>query len=78
MKTDLNCDQCGKDIQLGEEHLSLTKNIEYAEWVPERKRIEIQPSESEQLLTICWDCVKGCDNYNLANMYLKKFEDKKV
>jgi hypothetical protein len=50
------CDRCGKVIYYGNAFVSINRYIEQAEFSIARNRVEIQPIDSFQILTLCGAC----------------------
>ena len=50
------CDRCGKVIYYGNAFVSINRYIEQAEFSIARNRVEIQPIDSFQILTLCGSC----------------------
>lgn len=63
-----SCDHCKKEILEGNAMMSITRNIEQADWNFPENDFEITIVESLELITLCGRCAN-----NLDTETLKKF-----
>jgi len=62
------CDKCGKPIMLGNAYVSITRNIEQAEYDLISDEEEIQVIDSEQIITLCGKCGNAFDTDKLERI----------
>lgn len=62
------CDRCGKSIPFGNAFVSINRYIEQAEFSIERKRVEYQPIDAVQIVTLCARCGNLFDHHTLAKI----------
>ncbi len=57
MKKELtSCDKCGQIIHFREAHVSISRYVEVSEYSISRRRIETQPIDAVNLMTLCARC----------------------
>ena len=61
-----SCDRCGKVIDYGNAHVTISRNVEYAELVIATNQKEIQVIDSEVIFTLCAHCGHSFDARTIA------------
>lgn len=62
------CNRCNKQIHFGEEHMTISRMIEVAEFIPKRNRIESQPLDAFDIVHLCNGCGKLFDESKLKGI----------
>lgn len=62
------CWRCGKAIYYGNAFVSISRNVEQADYELATDKIEIQVIDSEEIITLCGSCGNSFDANTIANI----------
>ncbi len=62
------CNRCGKEINYGEQHVSINRNVEQGNIDPETQKVHITVSQSSDIMILCLSCSNSFKEDTIAKI----------